>query len=148
LQAVALASGEPIAGEDNVDLVPARIFVRCGPRRPDRVRIVRCREGCRQCHSYKQGDNRLGPSLYGVVGRKSGTAPSYGNYSDSLKNAGITWTPEQLEKWIADPEAVVPNNNMKPYPGVADADQRRQIVEFLKSDTQLDGKSAAAGGAQ
>ena len=103
---------------------------------------------CRQCHSYKQGDNRLGPSLYGVVGRKSGTAPSYGNYSDSLKNAGITWTPEQLEKWIADPEAVVPNNNMKPYPGVADADQRRQIVEFLKADTQRDGKSSAAGGAQ
>lgn len=103
---------------------------------------------CRQCHSYKQGDNRLGPSLHGVVGRKAGTAPNYGNYSDSLKNSGITWTPEQLDKWIANPDAVVPNNNMKPYPGVADADQRRQIVEFLKSDTQLDGRSSAAGGAQ
>ncbi len=103
---------------------------------------------CRQCHSYKQGDNRLGPSLYGVVGRKAGTAPKYGNYSDSLKNSGITWTPEQIDKWITNPEAVVPNNNMKPFPGVADAEQRTAIISFLKSDAPSDGKPPAAGGAQ
>lgn len=91
---------------------------------------------CRQCHSYKEGDNRLGPSLYGVVGRKAGTAKGYGNYSDGVKNSGMTWTPEELDKWIANPEAVVPDNNMKPFPGVADAKQRAAIIAFLKSDTQ------------
>ena len=94
---------------------------------------------CRQCHSYKEGDNRLGPSLYGVVGRKAGTARNYGNYSDGVKNSGMTWTPELIDKWITDPEAVVPDNNMKPFPGVADAKQRADIIAFLKSDTQAGG---------
>lgn len=90
---------------------------------------------CRQCHSYMKGDNRLGPSLYGVVGRKAGTAPGYGNYSDSVKASGVTWTPENIDKWITNPEAFLPNNNMKPFGGVADPRQRQEIIAFLKSDT-------------
>jgi cytochrome c len=89
---------------------------------------------CRQCHSYKKDDNRLGPSLHGVVGRKAGTMQGFANYSDSLKNSKITWTEDQIDKWITNPEALVPNNNMKPFPGVADAEQRKQIIAFLKSE--------------
>ena len=101
---------------------------------------------CRQCHSYKDGDNRLGPYLYGVVGRKAGTAKGYGNYSDSLKNSGITWTPEQLDKWITNPQLVVPNNNMSPpYPGLDDAAQRAAIISFLKSDTSSAATGAGSG---
>lgn len=100
---------------------------------------------CRECHSYKQGDNRLGPSLYGVVGRKAGTEPGYGNYSSSVKNSGLTWTPELLDKWITNPQSVAPDNNMAPpYPGLADAKQRAAIIAFLKSDT---GSAAAGAGA-
>ena len=43
---------------------------------------------CRECHAFDKGDNRLGPSLYGVVGRKAGTAPNFA-YSNSLKGSGI-----------------------------------------------------------
>lgn len=87
---------------------------------------------CRTCHSWKPGDNRLGPTLNGVVGRKAGTAEGFG-YSSSMKNSGITWTEENLDKFITSPDSVVPGNNMKPFPGIHDADTRKKIIEFLKS---------------
>jgi cytochrome c len=101
---------------------------------------------CRECHSFVKGDNRLGPSLYGVVGRKAGTAPGYSNYSDGVKNAGFTWTPKSIDTWITNPEAVIPDNNMKPFGGISDAAQRRKIIIFLENDTKLPppGRHAAA----
>jgi cytochrome c len=64
---------------------------------------------CRECHSFLKGDNRLGPTLYGVVGRKAGEEPGYG-YTQSLKDSGVTWDAATLDKWIADPGAVIPGN--------------------------------------
>ena len=91
---------------------------------------------CRECHSAVKDDNRLGPTLYGVVGRKAGTVATFGGYSPGLKDSGITWTPDVLDQWIANPNAVVSGNNMAPpYPGVADAAERKQIIAYLKSDT-------------
>jgi cytochrome c len=88
---------------------------------------------CRECHSFLKGDNRLGPSLYGVVGRKAGTEPGYA-YTQSLKESGVTWDAATLDKWIADPDAVIPGNGMSPpYSGVADAKMRKRIVAFLES---------------
>ena len=88
---------------------------------------------CRTCHSIKEGDNRLGPSLYQVIGRKAGTLSGYGNYSQAMKSSGITWDETTLEKFVTNPEAVVPNNNMKPFKGVTDAAARQKIVAFLKA---------------
>lgn len=93
---------------------------------------------CRQCHSYMKADNRLGPSLYGVVGRKAGSLKSYNNYSQALQNSGITWTPENLDKWIAKPDAVVSGNNMGTiFSGLDDANARKSIIDFLKTGTQM-----------
>jgi cytochrome c len=88
---------------------------------------------CRTCHSVKQGDNRLGPSLHKIYGAKAGSSPDYASYSQSLKNSAVTWDEASLDKFIENPEQVVPNNNMKPYKGIADPAVRKQIVEFLKS---------------
>jgi cytochrome c len=90
---------------------------------------------CRTCHSTKEGDNRLGPSLNKIIGRKAGTAPDYPNYSQSLKSSGITWDEATLDKFITNPDAVVPNNNMKPFNGVRDPTVRAKIIGFLKSDS-------------
>jgi cytochrome c len=90
---------------------------------------------CRTCHSANEGDNRLGPSLNKIIGRKAGTAPGYPNYSQSLKSSGITWDEATLDKFITNPDAVVPNNNMKPFNGVRDATVRAKIIEFLKSNS-------------
>jgi len=87
---------------------------------------------CRTCHSMKEGDNRLGPSLGGVVGRKAGSVAGYA-YSPSMKNSGVTWDEATLDKFIANPDEVVHGNNMKPFTGISDAGQRQEIVGFLKS---------------
>ncbi|HTT00516.1 MAG TPA: c-type cytochrome [Steroidobacteraceae bacterium] len=89
---------------------------------------------CRTCHSYIKGDNRLGPSLYGVVGRKAGTAAGYMLYSQGMKESGIVWTEDMIDKWITDPYKILPNTNMKPFPGVPDPETRKKIIAFLKSN--------------
>lgn len=85
---------------------------------------------CRTCHSAKAGDNRLGPSLHGVVGRKAGAAEGFA-YSGALKTSTIVWDKATLEAFIADPEKVAPGNNMKPFTGLSDAAQRAAIIAFL-----------------
>ena len=91
---------------------------------------------CRTCHSLKEGDNRLGPALGGIVGAKAGTRQGYPNYSGAMKGAGITWDEQTLDRFIANPEEVVPNNNMKPFKGVPDAAVRKNIIEALKSGSE------------
>jgi cytochrome c len=88
---------------------------------------------CRTCHSLKAGDNRLGPSLHGIIGAKAGQSTGYA-YSQSLRQSGVTWDEATLQRWIENPEAVIPNNNMKPYSGLTDAAVRKKIVEFLKTN--------------
>jgi cytochrome c len=87
---------------------------------------------CRTCHSMKEGDNRLGPSLAGVVGRKAGSLPGF-RYSSSMQSSGVTWDEATLDKFIANPDEVVHGNSMKPFTGIADAGQRKDIIGFLKS---------------
>ncbi|HEY8508247.1 MAG TPA: c-type cytochrome [Steroidobacteraceae bacterium] len=91
---------------------------------------------CRTCHSVKEGDNRLGPSLYGILGNKAASSEGYGAYSTALRNSGIVWDEKTLDAFIANPEKVVPNNNMKPYSGISDPEVRRQIVAYLKSEEE------------
>ena len=87
---------------------------------------------CRTCHTVREGDNRLGPSLSGVIGRKAGSLPSYNNYSESMKKADLVWDKNNLDRFIANPDQVVPNNNMKPYGGIASAEERAKIIEYLE----------------
>jgi cytochrome c len=88
---------------------------------------------CRTCHSVKEGDNRLGPSLHGIIGRKAGSSSDYANYSQALTSSNVVWDEATLDKFIENPDALVPGHNMKPYAGLPDAAQRQQIVEYLKS---------------
>jgi cytochrome c len=88
---------------------------------------------CRTCHSVKEGDNRLGPSLHKIYAAKAGSSSSYAGYSQGMKSSGVTWDEATLDKFIENPEQVIPNNNMKPYKGIGDQAVRKQIVDFLKS---------------
>jgi cytochrome c len=89
---------------------------------------------CRTCHVTDEGDHRLGPSLYGVIGRDAGSAPGFG-YSSAMADAGIVWDEATIERFITNPEAVVPGNNMKPFTGVADAAERAKIIAHLKAES-------------
>src|SRR6476660_2906684 len=87
---------------------------------------------CRTCHTTSEGDNRLGPHLYKIIGRKAGSVPDYG-YSTTMKDAGFVWDEEKLERFIANPDELVPGNSMKPYGGLASTDDRARVVSFLRS---------------
>jgi len=88
---------------------------------------------CRTCHTWKKDDNRLGPNLHGIIGRKAGSVAGFA-YSPAMKSSGITWDEATLDKFIAKPDGVVADNNMKPFTGISDAATRKAIIEFLKSD--------------
>jgi cytochrome c len=85
---------------------------------------------CAICHSNGRGaPNKLGPNLFGVVGRKAGTYPGF-SYSAAMKRAGFLWTPARLTDYVESPQKVVPGNNM-PFAGIADPRQRADIVSYL-----------------
>jgi len=85
---------------------------------------------CRTCHMVKEGDNRLGPNLHKIVGRKAGSLQGYG-FSSAMKEAGFVWDEEKLDRFIANPDEVVPGNSMKPYGGLSSSDDRKKIIAFL-----------------
>ena len=87
---------------------------------------------CRICHTVKEGDNRLGPNLHNIIGRKAGSVPDYG-YSSAMKDADLTWDRATLDRFIANPDQVVPGNRMKPYGGLTSAEERANIIAFLEA---------------
>jgi cytochrome c len=87
---------------------------------------------CRTCHTLKEGDNRQGPNLHGIIGRKAGSLPDY-NYSSAMKDADFVWDRDKLERFIASPDQVVPGHKMTPYGGLASADDRNKVIAFLQS---------------
>ena len=84
-------------------------------------------KGCADCHSI--GENAVGPMHKGVVGRKAGSVPGY-DYSPDLKSSGIVWTEDNLDKWLAGPQAMVPETKM--FFDVPDAQDRADIIAYLK----------------
>src|SRR5260370_39520067 len=62
---------------------------------------------CRTCHTISQDDNRLGPHLYKVIGRKAGSLPNY-SYSSAMKNADFIWDEAKLNRFIANPDEMIP----------------------------------------
>ena len=87
---------------------------------------------CRTCHTVKPDDNRQGPNLHGIIGRKAGSLSGYG-YSSAMKEAGFAWDADKLDRFMATPDAVVSGNSMKPYGGLTSADDRAKIVAYLQS---------------
>ena len=86
---------------------------------------------CRTCHTVKEGDNRLGPNLHAIIGRKAGSLPGY-SFSSPLAQSGIVWDEANLDRFIENPDSVAPGNNMKPYTGITNPDERAKIVAYLK----------------
>jgi cytochrome c len=86
---------------------------------------------CFICHSTEAGQNKVGPSLFGVAGRKSGEEAGF-NYSASMKDAHLTWDDATLDKYLADPKNVVPGTKML-FQGVKNQDERHALIDYLKS---------------
>ena len=85
---------------------------------------------CGTCHTAaKVSQDSTTLSLFGVVGRKSGSNADF-SYSPAMQSAGISWTSDKLDAYIANPSAVVPGNIMY-FPGLADAAQRADLIAYL-----------------
>src|SRR5262245_25104465 len=87
---------------------------------------------CRTCHTTREVDNLLGPNLHKIVGRKAGSLPNY-TYSSAMKGADLVWDKASLDRFIANPEQVVSGHKMKPYGGIASAEDRAKIIAFLET---------------
>ncbi len=89
---------------------------------------------CQSCHSFNKGGTiKVGPPLYGVIGRPKGTYPGFA-YSDGMKGKGGEWTIAEINTFIAKPSAFVPGTKMT-YPGESDEAKRADIVDYIDSDS-------------
>jgi len=87
---------------------------------------------CAICHNFEEGQGpKIGPALYGVVGRPVASAPGF-NYSAPLKAKGGTWTFDALNTWLADPRVFVPGTTMA-FAGLPSEKRRADVVAYLQS---------------
>jgi cytochrome c len=85
---------------------------------------------CSACHSVKPGKKRIGPSLFGIVGRKAGKAKGF-RFSSALKKSKLTWDEATLDKFIANPKKVVKGTRMSVR--IKSAKQRSDLIAYLKT---------------
>ena len=86
---------------------------------------------CLICHTNdKGGENRFGPNLFGIVGRKAGTVPGYA-YTNAFKTrANWEWTEDAIGGWMMFPSTMVPGTAMGVFQGIAEKD-RDDLVAYL-----------------
>ncbi len=85
---------------------------------------------CLVCHAIGPGaQNKIGPELNGLDGRKAGTVPNF-DYSDANKNSGIVWNEETFEDYIKNPAAKIPDTKMT-FAGVKNEQQVKDLWAYI-----------------
>jgi len=84
---------------------------------------------CAPCHALERDVESIGPSLYGLFGRKAGTSPDF-RYSPAFRRSGVAWDARSLDRYLADPQRFIPGNRM-PFAGIADATARADLIAYL-----------------
>jgi cytochrome c len=86
---------------------------------------------CRTCHVTDAGVNKTGPSLNGIIGRKSGSVPGFA-YSPANASSGVVWTKEKLFQYLEKPQRVIPKTKMI-FAGLSDAQKRANVIAYLEN---------------
>lgn len=90
---------------------------------------------CRACHSLapKSEPGKIGPTLYGVVGRKAGSVEGF-DYSDAVRNSGKVWTVEDIDHWLEKPSEFLPGNKMV-FMGIKNPQDRANVIAFIQQES-------------
>ena len=129
-------AAEPAAAEEPMEVMMASASVEKGQATAKQ---------CQACHTFeKGGPNRVGPNLYGIVGRARASEPGF-NYSAAMKAKGGTWTFGELYAFLANPRGYIPGTNMT-FAGLSRGQQRADVIDFLHtlSDSPMALPKAAA----
>jgi cytochrome c len=87
---------------------------------------------CSICHgNTATSPPGVGPRLFGVVGRRSGSLPGYA-YSPAMRQSGLTWSSDQIKRYLTNPQATVRGNKM-PFPGVPSSSDAENVVAYLNT---------------
>lgn len=90
---------------------------------------------CKTCHVIEEGQNRVGPHLYGVVGRAAGSVEGF-NYSPTNSGSGIIWTKDILFEYLEAPQEYLKGTRMA-FPGIKDAQERADLIEYLAANGEV-----------
>jgi len=89
---------------------------------------------CGACHTNEANKHKIGPSLFGVVGRPAGSAPGF-EYSDAMREAAVIWNDETLDRYLADPKNFIRGGRM-PYSllmGTGSNERRKDVIAYLRT---------------
>ena len=86
---------------------------------------------CVACHSLQEGKNKVGPPLNNLLGRQAGSVDGY-KYSKAMKNSGVVWDEESLDKFITKPRKFIPKTKMS-FRGIKKKSLRDDLISFLKN---------------
>jgi nitrite reductase (NO-forming) len=140
-QSAAVAATPPVQGSSKPDKEPQKAVADAASPQGDAVAGRQVFKKCQACHSLDPGKTILGPSLAGIVGRKSGAEPDF-NYSPAMKQAALTWDAATLDGYLMDPQKSVPGNRM-PFPGLKTDRDRKDVIAFLAAANSPAANTAA-----
>ena len=86
---------------------------------------------CASCHALTDKTHRAGPHLMGALGRRAGAVEGFAEFSDALRSLDLAWTPQNMERYLVDPQAFAPGTGMI-APALTD-EEARQIVGLIGS---------------
>jgi len=89
---------------------------------------------CKACHTVKAGDNKVGPSLYGIVGAPAGQVEGF-KYSKPLAESGLTWDAETLRAFLTKPRDLVPGNKMS-FAGLKKDKEIDDLIAYLVAESE------------
>ena len=98
----------------------------------DLVKGKKAFKKCVACHSLEEGKNKIGPPLNNLLGRKAGSVKGY-KYSKAMKNSGVVWNEESLDKFLTKPRKFIPKTKMS-FRGIKKKSLRDDLISFFKNN--------------
>src|SRR5438309_11976591 len=104
-------------------------------------------QACAACHSTTPHEQMTGPSLAKIWQRKAGSVEGFSRYSEAMKRVELIWTDATLDRWLSNPEGLVPGTSMT-FVGLRESNARQDVIAYLKavSEGKAPARSSRGGG--